>query len=349
MADKHGHSNEGGGFFDKVKKTFNETTEKAGVELSYANRKRKGFVHAPEIEEHVNIMRAIREEIPSLRERIDSVCRHEKELAESDEKGAAEFAKQSEVITLHPHLSRIYKTWADKLASNAAARFQYQAAIDTVKEEWRQLETVDLSELQKKQDMTNKSMSDAKYWEKKNPPKSQEFDFKYRQYVSEWIVAIHELRIKKEEFIPQWILRNAQAEVLYLRASLKLAETAEQAIRMMGPPKPNPARDLSRFNPAGGGGYGSAAGYEIETDEGHAAGAPPSGAPGPAAPPRPAPSSASARVMARGVYAFNAQGPQELTFNPGDVLTILTQDGQWWTAELNGRKGLIPSNYVQLL
>jgi hypothetical protein len=297
-------------------------------------------------------MRAVRDEIPSLRERLDSVCKHEKELAESDEKGAAEFAKQSEVITLHPHLARIYKTWADKLASNAAARFQYQAAIDTCKEEWKQLETVDLSEIQKKQDMTNKALSDAKYWEKKNPPKSQEFDFKYRQYVSEWIVAIHDLRIKKEEFIPQWILRNAQAEVLYLRTSLRLAETAEQTIRMMGPPKPNPAPDLSRFNPAAGGGFGSAAGYEIETDnDPHFGGSAAPHAAAAAPPPRPVQPSAPgpARVMARGLYAFNAQSPQELSFNPGDVLTILTQDGQWWTAELNGRKGLIPSNYVQLL
>ena len=345
-----------------MKKTWNETTTAAGVELSYANRKRKGFVHAPEIEEHVNLMRAIREEIPALRERVDSVCRHEKELAESEEKGAAEFLKQSEVISLHPHLARIYKVWADKLAQNAAARYQYQAAIDTAKEEWKQLETVDLLDLQRRQDATNKCLSDAKYWEKRNPPKSQELDFKYRTLVSEWIVAIHDLRVKKEEYIPQWVLRSAQAEVLYLRASLRLAEQAEQSIRQMGPPKPNPPPDLSRFNPASGGGYGAASGYEYD-DDGAAplSPHPPQQQPGgggsvpaiavvAAPPPRPmAASPPPARPMARGLFAFAAQGPQELSFNPGDVMAIVTQDGQWWTAELNGHRGLIPSNYVQLM
>ena len=138
---------------------------------------------------------------------------------------------------------------------------------------------------------------------------------------------------------------------------MRVAEQAEQSIRQMGPPKPNPPPDLSRFNPAGGGGYGAAAGYEYDDD---------GNAPGPmsphqqpmqpqptvvvAAPPRPVvPVAAPARPMARGLYAFAAQSPQELSFNPGDVLAVVSQDGQWWTAELNGRRGLIPSNYVQLM
>jgi len=52
---------------------------------------------------------------------------------------------------------------------------------------------------------------------------------------------------------------------------------------------------------------------------------------------------------ARALYAFNAEVPTELSFQPGQVLTIHTKNGDWWEAELNGKRGLIPGNYVQLL
>ena len=32
-----------------------------------------------------------------------------------------------------------------------------------------------------------------------------------------------------------------------------------------------------------------------------------------------------------------------------DVITIHSTKGDWWEGELNGRRGLLPSNYVQLL
>jgi len=61
------------------------------------------------------------------------------------------------------------------------------------------------------------------------------------------------------------------------------------------------------------------------------------------------PSMPPAGPRARGLYAFNASSPQELSFNPGDVMNIRSQNGAWWQAELNGRTGLIPSNYVELV
>lgn len=53
---------------------------------------------------------------------------------------------------------------------------------------------------------------------------------------------------------------------------------------------------------------------------------------------------------ARGQWDFATVQPNELPFRAGDVLNIVDQSGgDWWTAELNGRTGLIPSNYVQLI
>lgn len=53
---------------------------------------------------------------------------------------------------------------------------------------------------------------------------------------------------------------------------------------------------------------------------------------------------------ARGMWDFNTVQPNELPFRAGDVLNVIdTSGGDWWTAELNGRQGLIPSNYVQMI
>ncbi|KAF2687334.1 hypothetical protein K458DRAFT_296456 [Lentithecium fluviatile CBS 122367] len=53
----------------------------------------------------------------------------------------------------------------------------------------------------------------------------------------------------------------------------------------------------------------------------------------------------------RAMYLYNAQIPEELTFTKGDILAVLRlQDDGWWEAEVvgkDGRRGLVPSNYLQ--
>jgi hypothetical protein len=55
--------------------------------------------------------------------------------------------------------------------------------------------------------------------------------------------------------------------------------------------------------------------------------------------------------IARAMYGYNAQIPEELGFQKGDILAVLRlQDDGWWEAEAvgkNGRPGLVPSNYLQ--
>eukprot|EP01091_Cochliopodium_minus_P021067 TRINITY_DN947_c0_g1_i1.p1 TRINITY_DN947_c0_g1~~TRINITY_DN947_c0_g1_i1.p1 ORF type:complete len:377 (-),score=137.94 TRINITY_DN947_c0_g1_i1:65-1195(-) len=53
--------------------------------------------------------------------------------------------------------------------------------------------------------------------------------------------------------------------------------------------------------------------------------------------------------QAKALYPFQGQDSNELSFNVGDVITLVdAQEGaDWWTGELNGYQGLIPSNYVQ--
>lgn len=72
----------------------------------------------------------------------------------------------------------------------------------------------------------------------------------------------------------------------------------------------------------------------------------------PTQPSRPVPSAPpmeSHLVRVKALYDFNAQDPSELPFRVGDIITILKQEGEWWEGEMNGRKGLLPSNYVQFI
>ena len=65
-------------------------------------------------------------------------------------------------------------------------------------------------------------------------------------------------------------------------------------------------------------------------------------------PPPPRPSNNNRVNRVKALYDFEAQSDQELSFVTGNILNLVdSQEGQdWWTAEMNGHTGLIPSNYV---
>lgn len=50
------------------------------------------------------------------------------------------------------------------------------------------------------------------------------------------------------------------------------------------------------------------------------------------------------------LYPFAGQHHDELTFQKGDIITLVnTDDPSWWKGELNGAVGLFPSNYTEVL
>lgn len=65
-------------------------------------------------------------------------------------------------------------------------------------------------------------------------------------------------------------------------------------------------------------------------------------------PPKLAPKPGQVKVY-RAVFKYEAQYPDELSFDEGDLLYVTDRisNPDWWTAKCGGRKGLIPSNYVE--
>mmetsp|Transcript_26571 Transcript_26571/g.44608 ORF Transcript_26571/g.44608 Transcript_26571/m.44608 type:complete len:1023 (-) Transcript_26571:177-3245(-) len=57
----------------------------------------------------------------------------------------------------------------------------------------------------------------------------------------------------------------------------------------------------------------------------------------------------AADIWAKGLYDFTAEESEELTFKAGDMMRILEQDPEWWVAEIHGKRGFVPANYVQIV
>lgn len=54
-------------------------------------------------------------------------------------------------------------------------------------------------------------------------------------------------------------------------------------------------------------------------------------------------------VKVRGLFDYAATCDTELSFKEGDILTITEQDESgWWYAEVDGRAGFVPQNYVEV-
>ncbi|XP_059157051.1 unconventional myosin-Ie-like isoform X2 [Physella acuta] len=64
--------------------------------------------------------------------------------------------------------------------------------------------------------------------------------------------------------------------------------------------------------------------------------------------PRPTPKAKPALPQCRCLYAYDAQDTDELSFNEGDIIDIISEDASgWWKGKVRGQEGLFPENYVQ--
>jgi len=47
------------------------------------------------------------------------------------------------------------------------------------------------------------------------------------------------------------------------------------------------------------------------------------------------------------VYTYTSDEVGDLTFNEGDVISVVRTDGDWWTGSIGQRSGIFPGNFVK--
>ena len=69
----------------------------------------------------------------------------------------------------------------------------------------------------------------------------------------------------------------------------------------------------------------------------------------PAAPqPPPQQPDANDGICARAIYDYQAEDEDELTFDPGELITQIDKfDEGWWKGTCRGQEGVFPANYVE--
>ncbi|XP_054258288.1 SH3 domain-containing kinase-binding protein 1-like [Macrosteles quadrilineatus] len=58
------------------------------------------------------------------------------------------------------------------------------------------------------------------------------------------------------------------------------------------------------------------------------------------------------KELCRVMFPYDAVNDDELTLKEGDIITIISRDGQdkgWWRGELNGKVGVFPDNFIQVI
>jgi len=339
---------------NSLKKFGNNVAEKTGRTTEYAKGKTQGFKHPGVVENYIQVLRWNRDQIPKLYDRIASIAEKHKDLAMSENKLNAEFAVMGGHEQEHPQLATYEKALGSNFNEMSENHFIYHAKLDEIRVDWKSLDSKDLVEIAKLQDKANHALTDARYWRNhRNPSKLSETESKYRQFAMEMVDSINRLREQKEGVFPDYIRRIAVAQLEYYQFCVASAERLLQTLDSVGPISPAPSVPLDPNFDMGDLGVKdeqgkNAANPNAGLNSGSAVIGGAASAPMPTPPPRAAAPPSNHR-MARGLYAFSAGSADELSFNPGDTLAIIASDGDWWTAEMNGRRGLIPGNYVQMI
>jgi len=350
---------------------------KAGIEMRYGKGKASGFKHPADFQEYLHLHKDQKAEIEKLKEKLGTLCEKFKGLAEAEDKSGQEFTTQSSHGSQHAKCGQVLRLFGECQVALSALRYQYVAVLEGCREEMKSMETVELKHIGNRMDQANRSLVTWQYWDaNKDGGKAKDEDIRYQGMATEIAALIVELRAKKESLEPQICLRALQGEVVFFRQACSLVENAELQIRTLGPVSPTEAKPwtcpanvvVGRVNPSSNddsapthsqpvtsappsnpyGSQPSANPYGSQPSAGYAQPAPNAYAqPQPPPPVAYAPPPAPAQPRARALYTFQKQNPPELSFNAGDILNLISTEGQWWTAELNGQQGLIPFNYVE--
>jgi len=312
-------------------------------------------------------MRQNREEIPVLREKISAKLKREKEVADAELQLSKDFITMAEHPDQHPKLKIILERISELNNMLASNRYNMHAQISIINEEWKKWETMALKEIRWRQDQLNHCWAETKFWRKRgDQAKMGECQSRYKVLTSEFVSLIHDIRKKKEEDIPTWLLSIIQYELEFYHSTAPKISSVEQAVRSMGPVQAIEMPGLEKFQPQlallppppdyapplVSNNNVSASNPFAQNQNLQPPVAVAAMNPSPRASPRVSRTASplkSAVKKAKGLYDFNAQEEGELTFKCGEELVITEDIGGGWLRAKNqfGLEGLIPGNYVQ--
>ena len=61
------------------------------------------------------------------------------------------------------------------------------------------------------------------------------------------------------------------------------------------------------------------------------------------------PPSKPRRPQCEALFDFDPVQDGDLGFKTGDIIDIVSEDGDWWNGEFNGKVGVFPANYTKKL
>lgn len=203
------------------------------------------------------------------------------------------------------------------------------------------IETRELKELNLMYEKTNRALTDAKYWRShSNPVKLQEAESKYKQFSVELVDMINRLVEIKETQFPEYLRKISEMEIEFNEKCLDSARQYYGRLAQIGPVIVTKGKSLNINFDLGSSEFSNTSTSTYSQP-------PPNYSSNPVVPPpKNTPPLPSARIVVA-LYDFNASNPDELSFRAGDRIEIIEQNGPWWKGVLNGKVGMIPSNYVQ--
>lgn len=339
-----------------------KTGTAASIEAKYLEGKARGFRHPPEVTEQLEIYKQQTNEVKKLKKVINGIYKEEKSLTDIEEKAAKVYTEESTAENQNPKGATVFRMYADCRTQVSTSRMQYVNTLLSIVNDWKQLSKVEIGKLEKMLDTANRTLVTRQYYEgNRDYIPAKQWDDKYTTQITSFVDGVHDLRKQKEVLHPQLVLRKLQAEQAFYRSIISQFEMCEAAIRNLGLVEPIKFTGFFMESKQYAGGEGSASSGDKLNSANPYAGiqSTPQGYGQPQQvtvtttqyvqplPPQLPPQHAGLR--ARGLYAFTGSSPAEMSFAAGEILNIVSQDGAWWTAECNGRRGYIPSNYVELI
>jgi len=324
--------------------------------------KARGFKHNPEVFDQLAVQKNQKDEISKLKKNFKSVADCYRKIHECADKSAKDYLFFITEGRQNPKLGTAYNIYADYLTKAIELRGLGTNQFTSILEDWKNLNNKDMKAVDSKRDQAEKALVTRQYHEaQKDNSLARDFDTKYATLIHEYVRMLHDIRERKESQIPMFILRSLQAEIIMTQSLLTNCEMCELALRQLGPVEPikfegfrlieKEAYPLSEEEK-------KKLSVSTSTSPYGASSSSPYGNPQvqttvvtqPYVQPLPLPTPQVQYAQyprAQALYPFVATQPQELSFNVGDILNLINLDGAWWRAELNGREGMIPSNYVQ--